>query len=44
MLLSLVGAVVIVQTKVTLDKVKQARKVLFKAILIGEGDLNSVCT
>lgn len=44
MVLSLVGAVDIVQTKFTLDKVNQARKVLFRAIVIGEGDLNWVCT
>ena len=44
MVFSLVGAVDIVQTKFTLPRVKQKRKVLFKAITIEEGDLTPVCT
>lgn len=33
-----------VQTKFTLDKVQWVRKVLFKAITVGEGYLTPVCT
>lgn len=44
MVLSLVGSVDIVQTKFILGQFKKTRKILFKTIVMGEGDLNSVCT